>query len=45
MLIEFTDRIAEAGSFTEFDEVEGGAVADAAATLNALVDSRCLGRP
>jgi glycerophosphoryl diester phosphodiesterase len=45
VLIEFTDRIAEAGSFTEFDEVDGGAVADAAATLNALVDSRCLGRP
>jgi glycerophosphoryl diester phosphodiesterase len=45
VLIEFTDRIAEQGSFTETDEVEAGAVADAAAALNALVDTHCLGRP
>jgi glycerophosphoryl diester phosphodiesterase len=44
VLIAFTDRITEQGSFGEPDEVEGGRVADAIATTNAVVDTRCLGR-
>ena len=43
-LIEFTTTIAEQGSFTEADEVDGDhPVAAAFASMNSLVDQRCLG--
>ena len=43
VLIGFTNTIVEQGSFTEADEVDGGAIATAFQSINTFVDERCLG--